>query len=244
MIDLSVLKTKRPEKVWKSTLQEYIQLFPDLNTESINGRRYYVTPEGNKYPSATTFLKYFDDGEDLKAWRERVGEEAADAESKRACDRGELIHLTLEKMLKNEEYSPDDCTPYKKQFLHIKNALLKNLDAVVAMEIALYSDKLMLAGRADLFGIWQGQLAIIDFKNKNWLSKKEDIGDYFLQTCLYALMFFERTKVLPEKMVIIASVEKMDVPNAQIFIEPTRQWIPELLRKVRLFHENSGYYLT
>ena len=29
---------------------------PDLQTESINGKRYYVTPNGEKYPSITTVL--------------------------------------------------------------------------------------------------------------------------------------------------------------------------------------------
>ena len=29
---------------------------PDITTESIKGKRFYVTPEGNKYPSITTVL--------------------------------------------------------------------------------------------------------------------------------------------------------------------------------------------
>ena len=29
---------------------------PDIHTETIKGKRFYVTPEGNKYPSITTVL--------------------------------------------------------------------------------------------------------------------------------------------------------------------------------------------
>ena len=29
---------------------------PDITTESIKGKSFYVTPEGNKYPSITTVL--------------------------------------------------------------------------------------------------------------------------------------------------------------------------------------------
>ena len=39
----------------------------------IDGERYYVTPEGNRYPSVTTVLSEFKK-KDLARWRARVGE--------------------------------------------------------------------------------------------------------------------------------------------------------------------------
>ena len=33
-----------------------LQTIPEVHTQSIKGKRFYVTPEGNKYPSITTVL--------------------------------------------------------------------------------------------------------------------------------------------------------------------------------------------
>ena len=55
---------------------------PKLQQLNENGTRYYVTPEGNKYPSIRTVLAAYNIGY-IMEWRKRVGEEVADKISQR-----------------------------------------------------------------------------------------------------------------------------------------------------------------
>ena len=64
---------------------------PDLKTKSINRKRYYVTPDGNEYPSVTTVLS-IRGKEGLMAWRKRVGEDVANYISRKAANRGTKVH--------------------------------------------------------------------------------------------------------------------------------------------------------
>ena len=56
---------------------------PELTTETINRKRFYVTPEGNKYPSITTVLS-IRKKEGLLEWRKRVGNDVANYISRTA----------------------------------------------------------------------------------------------------------------------------------------------------------------
>ena len=49
---------------------------PEILTETINKKRYYVTPDGKKYPSITTVLSGRNN-EGLVRWRESVGNDVA-----------------------------------------------------------------------------------------------------------------------------------------------------------------------
>ena len=48
----------------------------DLKTENIEGKRYYVTPKGNKYVSITSLLGNLSK-QSIIEWRRRVGEAEA-----------------------------------------------------------------------------------------------------------------------------------------------------------------------
>ena len=49
---------------------------PDISTETIKGKRFYITPEGKKYPSITTVLSGRNN-EGIVRWRESVGNDVA-----------------------------------------------------------------------------------------------------------------------------------------------------------------------
>jgi hypothetical protein len=49
---------------------------PELETKTINRKRFYVTPQENYYPSITTVLS-IRKKEGLMEWRKRVGNEVA-----------------------------------------------------------------------------------------------------------------------------------------------------------------------
>ena len=71
-----------------------------LPTETINGKRYYVTPDGHKYPSVTT-VTGMHSAKWVAQWRKRVGAEVADKISSQAAGRGSRYHYMQEDLLNN-----------------------------------------------------------------------------------------------------------------------------------------------
>ena len=74
---------------------------PNLKTETINRKRFYVTPEGNKYPSITTVLS-LRNKEGLFEWRKRVGNDVANYVARTSSARGTAVHHMCEDYLNNE----------------------------------------------------------------------------------------------------------------------------------------------
>ena len=66
-----------------------------------NGKRQYLTPDGNSYPSITTILSSKGNPA-IEAWKKRVGEAEAARISKVATTIGNALHDNSEKYLKNE----------------------------------------------------------------------------------------------------------------------------------------------
>jgi len=66
----------------------------------IDGKRFYVTPEGNFYPSITTILS-LQDKPGLKKWRETVGEKEAKRISQDSMRIGTAVHQMAEFYLSN-----------------------------------------------------------------------------------------------------------------------------------------------
>ena len=85
---------------------------PELATETIDRKRYYVTPDGNKYPSITTVLSTRNK-KGLFEWRKRVGEDVANHISRTSASRGTKVHQMCEDYLNNDF----DIEKHKKNFL-------------------------------------------------------------------------------------------------------------------------------
>ena len=73
-------------------------IFNDHKLERVvvDGKRHYVTPEGNKYPSVTTVLSSLS-AEGIAQWRARVGHEEAKKISTQASRRGTAVHTLAER---------------------------------------------------------------------------------------------------------------------------------------------------
>lgn len=202
---------------------------PELISETINDRRYYTTPSGEKYPSITTVLSSLS-RESIAAWRKKVGEEEANRVSAKASSRGTKIHSIAEAYLNNDpNYLKNVMPNHKETFLSIR-PLLNNINNIWYQECALYSDTLKVAGRVDCIGEYNGVLSVIDFKTSSRIKKKEDITSYFLQTTFYALALEEMIGTPVNQLVIIMAV---DDNSPLVFVENTENYITELVRVIK-----------
>jgi genome maintenance exonuclease 1 len=204
--------------MFKHTLVE----FDELETVTEDKKRFYLTPEGNKYPSVTTVcsLATIDS---IKKWRKRVGNEQANKISSKASSRGTKVHKLVEDYVNNKELDFENVLPVNLfMFKQIKPILDTYLENVYAIECPLYSDYLETAGRVDCIGTFKGKPAIIDFKTANKRKQRSWIHNYFMQEAAYAVMFEERTKIPISRIVTVIAVEQ-DEP--QLFIEKRDDYI-------------------
>lgn len=159
-------------------------------------KRYYLNEEGVKFTSVTTFLSKTADKSFLVKWRKTVGVEEADRIVKESTTFGTKLHLSLEKLLFNEEEDLslllESDEHLKLRFNPIKDYLEKNVAELLGSEIALYSKKLNLAGTCDLVYIDnEGNIVIADFKTSRKKKILKWCEDYCLQICCYSLMISE-----------------------------------------------------
>ena len=129
----------------------------DLRTENIEGKRHYVTPDGNKYISITTLLSNLSKV-GIQKWRERVGEVEANRISTKASRQGTRVHSICESYIKNEDGFLDGRMPNEVEMFQSINPLLDKIDNIHCVEGALYSDELKLAGRTDSFIFYAGNI--------------------------------------------------------------------------------------
>ena len=94
-----------------------------LITENVNGKRMYVTPEGNKYPSVTTVLGWFS-AKGIKQWRERVGAETANKITTQAARRGTAVHHLCEDYLNNVDIDFKKLLPTDMELFRILKPVL------------------------------------------------------------------------------------------------------------------------
>ena len=208
----------------------------ELSTETIDGKRYYVTPSG-KLPSITTVLSILS-RDSIKAWRARVGEKEANKISTKAARRGTNVHSMCEDYINNDldakKYLPND----RETFNSLKPILDEHLDNVYAQEVPLWSEYLGIAGRVDCIAEWDGRIAVIDFKTSRKLKKKEYISSYFQQCSAYAVMWEERTGIPINKIVVVIAV---DGEEPQVFEEKRDNYIYECVETIaRYKREQNG----
>ena len=199
---------------------------PEVTTETINRKRFYVTPEGNKYPSITTVLSTRKK-EGLFEWRKRVGNDVANYVARTSASRGTKVHHMCEDYLNNEF----DEEKHKKDFLpfclfnQLKDQALCNMNNIYAQEAGLYSDKYKVAGRVDCVAEYKDTLSIIDFKTSTRERSDDWNENYYIQGSAYAEMFEERTKIKIDQVVILVVTEDGTV---QEFVKNKQDYLPML----------------
>ena len=194
----------------------------EVYTETINKKRFYVTPEGNKYPSITTVLSGRAK-EGINAWRQRVGEAVANNIMRTAAKRGTAVHALCENYLNNEELGNQEVLPLA-MFTLLKPEL-DNINNIVAQEVGLYSDNWGIAGRVDCIAEYDGKLTVIDFKTSTKEKKEEWIENYFIQCTAYCEMFEERYGRAIDQIAVLIVCEDGGV---QTFVKDKKDYLPLL----------------
>ena len=206
-----------------------------MRTENRNGKRHYVTPEGELYPSITTVLGEFSKAS-IQEWRKRVGETEANKIAGKASRRGTSLHSVCESYIKNEKGFLSKETYNIIELFKSIEPFLERIDNVHGVELALYSDHFGLAGRTDLIAEFDGKLSVIDYKTSNKLKKKEWCENYFAQGAFYAIAYEELTNIPVSQVVIVIAVDN-DVP--QLFVEHRNNWIDKIWKAKELYELNS-----
>lgn len=208
-------------KLFKHNLVEYV----DLKTETIDGQRYYVLPDGlTKLKSVTTLLGEKLDKTALLEWRAKVGEEEARKISTQAARRGTAIHGIAERYVLNEENFYRNEMPVNiESFKPIKQVLDDHVDNIYGIELPLYSKALGCAGRTDLVAEYNGIPSIIDFKTSKKPKKAEWIENYFLQSTIYSMMFQKLYDIEIPQIAIVITVDDEKTP--QTFVMERSQFV-------------------
>ena len=209
----------------------------EMSTIMIDGRRYYLTPTGNKYKSVTTVISNNPEKKaGIQRWRNRVGAEEANKISAYSTGRGNKYHKLVENLINNEH----DTELYKEDTLvwDMFNAsleVLNNINNVYFQEAALYSDVLGLAGRVDCIAEYNGKLSIIDFKTSKKYKKKEYLYDYYVQEVAYACMLLEQYNLKIEQLVTIVAVES-GMPQVEI-VPPKKEYLIKLEEYIKEYEQ-------
>lgn len=210
----------------------------DLESKQEDGKRFYLTPDGVRYPSMTTVLQLLS-ADGIAAWKARVGEEEAQKVLTRASRRGTLIHKLCEDYVNNETIDTKSIMPSDlENFNVLKAEMDQKMGKVYGQEVALYSDHLQMAGRVDCIAEWDGKLSIIDYKTSRKVKKRKNIRNYFMQAAGYAVMFEERFGIPIQQLVILMAVDHE--PNAHVFIENRDDHISALEELREEFRTKNG----
>lgn len=221
-------------------LKTHLYKFPKL--ERIDGEpRLYVTPEGARLPSVTSVTGNTTK-EGILEWRAKVGEKEANRISRKASSRGTAVHNLAEKYILNDSKFDE---AYKKAmpdavdlFHKIRRTLNKTVTAIHALETQIWSDYLKVAGTVDCIGMYNGKLAVIDFKTSAKPKEERWIEHYFMQTSAYACAWYELTKEPINNLVVIVA---NDADNeAQVFQKTTYTYLNKFRLARDQFYNDYG----
>ena len=206
----------------------------ELKAEVINGKRFYATPDGNKYPSVTTITSQYNK-QSIMEWRKRVGEEEANRISSRAAGRGTRVHTICENYLNNQDdYTKKQMPDAVVMFKTLQPLLDQYVNNIHALEVPLYSDYLRTAGRVDCIAEFDGTLSVIDFKTSSKPKEDQWIQNYYMQCSAYAVMFEERTGIPVPRIVVMIAV---DGDKSQVFVKKRNDYVSEFIKYRDIYEE-------
>ena len=116
--------------------------YQPIERKQVDGKRKYLTPDGNAVASVTTILDSTKDKTHLIAWRKRVGEAKAQEITTEAAGVGTRMHKYLEDYVETGEWPTPGSNPYAQQAhmmaTKIKEQALADVDEIWGSEVNLY----------------------------------------------------------------------------------------------------------
>ena len=186
-----------------------------------NHKHYYLTPNGDIFPSVTTMLSATSDNrKSLARWRNNVGHDVANYITIQAAKNDTDTHEIIEKYLNNKNISSNGTLLSKAHLSQLK-PILHNINNIRCTEIPLYSNELRLAGTCDCIAEYNDKLSIIDFKTSRKQKKESWILNYFLQATAYSKMYEHLTNIKIEQIIILISGEDETVSE---FVKETKDY--------------------
>lgn len=228
--------------------------YEPISRTTVEGKRHYALPGGDKVPSVTTILDRTKSEESkaaLQQWRKNVGEVRAQQITTEAANRGTRMHAYLEQYALTDDLKELPNNPFAQPswFMAAEIILkgLSNVDEFWGVEVPVYYSGLY-AGTTDCVGVWKKKPAIIDFKQSNKVKKREYIGDYFIQLAAYAQAHNITHGTDINTGVIMMAVQPKELPDGSLetpeyleFViegDEFAYWTEEWTKRVEL------YYLT
>ena len=205
-------------------------VLPKTKGMRVDGHRFYNI-NGTNYPSVTTVLG-IRKTEQLKEWREKIGEKVANWEMGRAARRGKATHTLVENYLKGETPSTRDVLPLG--LFALLKPYLAQIDNIHCLEQILYSKKLTIAGQVDCIAEYNGKLSVIDFKTANKERNDEWNKNYYIQTAAYAIMYEELFGTPIEQIVIIMASED---GAGRVFVKNKADYLSHLEEAIKYFYK-------
>jgi len=212
----------------------------EMSAEMVDGKRVYLTPTGDKFPSVTTVIS---NNKEKKAgiarWRARVGEQKANNISARSTGRGTKYHSIAEDYFNNNL----DLKKYSKfplpvlMFQHSR-PVLDRINNIYLQEAALYSKHLEIAGRVDCIAEFDGVLSIIDFKTAAEPKREKYLYDYFVQETAYACMLQENYGLSVKQLVTIVACENGETQVK--VLPPKKEYFMKLMEYIAEYQERYG----
>ena len=223
---------------------DHVELdLPKLSRETIDGVRYYSIPDVEeliKLVSITSITSHFN-REIFINWRKKVGDVQADKITKAATKRGTDMHTLTENYLKNDNLP--EVPPISEFLFKIAKGELNKINNIYALEGALYSKQLGIAGTVDCIAEYNGELAIIDFKTSKKPKPREWVEHYFVQAMAYGCMLYEMREIPVKKLVIIMACENgecivYEEYNKAKYIKLLNKYINKFVRDKLEFYGN------
>ena len=215
--------------------------YPKSMRSLINNKRHYEVGK-EKLPSVTTILSACQSDEkkaSLAAWKAKMGDRAADKVRDDAAERGTAMHKYLEHHIDGTGLK--DLTPLGVQAETMATKIiesgLRDLSEVWGQEVTLYYPGLY-AGATDVVGIFDGQPAIIDFKQSNKPKRREWIEDYFEQLGAYCMAhnYVYGTKI--QSGIILMCTKDFMFQKFEVSGREFVRYQHAFLKKVDQYHEN------
>ena len=207
----------------------------------IDGKRHYDIGE-EKLPSVTTILSATQSEEKKKSladWRARMGAQSADRIRDVSAMRGTAMHKYLEAYIDGSGHK--DLTSIGREAEGMAKRIIESglgeLDEVWGQEVTLYYPGLY-AGATDIVGVYEGQPAIIDFKQTNKPKKREWITDYFCQLGAYCMAhnYVYGTKI--QKGVILMCSKDLLFQKFEVEGNDFVKHQHDFLRKIDQYYQN------